>query len=601
MSPLICRFTLVRFPCRLQNKFLFWFYRQISPHVVANGTETPQNGVASTHNRSNLAFASPASLSAVISSDMSLSLSKSATFGPAMSFSHSLPGVTQLPPATPTNISAHSLKDLRSAAMSFSQSKVMSLVSNEANSPSFRRHSRSTSAQHSHGSARKFTRTHSQPYQVITDELAIPKLAFVHLWSDTSSYVRQKAGTDGFLVQDCFKQMYFCFVLPTQQVLRCLKLKRDILPGTGLTRISFNSVSNIPAVSAVKIGSGDFMVVLNPSKVLRLFSGPSHPLVRIDFSSAVLPMLNHGPAASSPVVSRTMSSSVLSPHFSPVPDNTTTPRASSASDLNILRLVPCSGNKFVIECSEGPKIVRMPHRRSSDMIELCLEVLRECLAEDLYGSIFTEVMKLSLDLTSKMLELRERWEMFFTGMLIGLGCSVTRTPRTSKAALTDKSFWQRFQGSAASVVFRRKFGITQADVVYVPDDLLISADRSSAAFAMVDIILLCLHLVYEESRLCCLWAEERKCMVSWLAVLSQICEQPSYSAAYRRGEGFMAINAKVTLNGLPCFERRHLPEPPPDLMSSIAETVHNRCARFVNNAEMLMLCSSGWPDEIECG
>ena len=216
----------------------------------------------------------------------------------------------------------------------------------------------------------------------------------------------------------------------------------EILSDGQHLRISTHSVTSIPALSAVQLSGRNLMVVLQPLQELRIFAAPTVPLLLIDLTSRPFddlgPLLvssnrpaplniGYGPTTSSPQVNAKGSSQpVFSPHFSPVPDHAAhTPLpGSAAASTRILALTPGMGGKFLVEMADGLRLLRVPERPSSEVIDLCVNALRHHIDSDLFSLIFSEVTKLGFDGRRRNFSLQDRWNTFFTAVLAKLACAV---------------------------------------------------------------------------------------------------------------------------------------------------------------------------------
>ncbi|OQV16358.1 Anaphase-promoting complex subunit 1 [Hypsibius exemplaris] len=579
--------------------------------LLASGRKFPHPGISSTPSSASSTYGSPAApmqtlgetpeasgsgmrphgssggglnvslaSSAVVSINMSMSLS-----------SKSSVGLSQMNPSSlgSPNAPASTLRDIRAPVMSFIQSKISSLPS-EKNRPEsdavphgLSRRARSDSIyHHSHQRyAKKFTRTtHPCPStQPITDELAFPKLTFVHVWTDFTgaSTSRHKPSQSSFQFQDCFQRAHFCFIASGQQELRCVRLRQEFLNDGEHVRISADTVTGIPAISAVKLSDRNLMVVLQPSHELKIYAAPTLPLLTIDLTSTS-PVefgihsrhFHHlgtvGPTTSSPQLPKGSSQLVSSPHLSPVVENTNAPVSSVSKRIQFL--TPCSGNKFLAETAEGSRLIRIPERLSSEVIDLCLDALREHIDSDLFGRILAEWTKLSCDLTTRRNgTLQDRWNKFFTALLAKLACSVVpAAPLDGRQSGT--SVWETMNARVESNA----------------DGFRIIVDRNVPYATYTPAVLMTLHLVAEEVRLCSVWQPELQCLWPWMKALGDICERSEWSRYYETllldREATLPIN--VLFNGArrPAGRGKRLPTEPPCLISALEETLRGKSPKY---------------------
>ncbi|XP_055337518.1 LOW QUALITY PROTEIN: anaphase-promoting complex subunit 1-like [Paramacrobiotus metropolitanus] len=482
------------------------------------------------------------------------------------------------------NVPAQELMDLRSPVASLAQSKIMSMLSNtsipgEHTSGSLTRKHKPAVSQHSY--LRKPPRL-SHPTRTVTDELAYPKVAMVHIWSDASEGIRQSLGKDVFLLANCGNEYYFCYILPSHKVLRCIRLiKEDDVQHLQL-RLTVDTESSIPALSAVRIGCSELMVVLDPSQQLVVYSTPDNQIYRVDcrFGAAaagkmLLPLVTfEPPVASSPVLAGT-TTTVLSPSFSPVPHLGETPPILSTKSATVTRLMPTGGNKFVMITDNEFKVCRVVSNLTTDLINRCCAVLRLILPRDIFSKMKAGMEKSVLQMEN-FRQVAGRWDGFFISILRSVGCIVKVA--TLPDIAVHQSDWELLSSSAFAKVKLPKQHASALNTA-TEAEITIVAQRNNRVLKKV---LLCLHLVYDESRLCCLWSCERQCMVSWLLLLAKLLELPRYVEFYQallNTDQEKSGSVKVELVGNAVSEKI-LPDNPPDLFASLEGMLRKRPQKY---------------------
>ena len=152
-----------------------------------------------------------------------------------------------------------------------------------------------------------------------------------------------------------------------------------------------------------------------------------------------------------------------SPRFSPVQMVNNTPTNTHSATTEITSLVACNGNKLIAKTSNGSSLLRIPHRPSSDVIELCLVALRTHSDSDFFGRLFVELSKNHCSIDRRSLSLQDRWDFFFKTLFSILGCSVSSSSADNR--FSRGSEWDLLKSeSSSSVNSNYEFSMIYFDV-----------------------------------------------------------------------------------------------------------------------------------------
>ncbi|KAK7104440.1 anaphase-promoting complex subunit 1-like [Littorina saxatilis] len=406
-----------------------------------------------------------------------------------------------------------------------------------------------------------------------------PEVCFEHLWTEPAPTMRDGPlgkASKVFLTTDFCGQQYLCFMVPYKQQLRCVRFEES----NDLSQLIFGTVTVLTAKDACPVESVDLMLILDTTGFVTVCTGVtkiSHlhiPLLPLGSSS--LSLLRATTPQTSPTRGQVFTSSrppsamdarfdEEMTHISPVPlqfEGTPSQLEGSMGD-SLQESSFMQGirdnvrNRFCVELLNGSLFrTSLPSICTSPGIDLCLKALKHLLPKDtalqLLGQWYT------LRNTPGGIGIQSEWHVFQRCLLSLMGYDTSRLALTSKREL-DRSMspvmsakrarpsdqgaeedWDNLVSSSHhSHVLEELESCLGLDPCEVTPDRSsyskpCSIDTTSLLFPQCPVVLMALHLVYEELKLNILQHGEVEALAPLLYQIARDLRCASYGDVYCR-------------------------------------------------------------------
>ncbi|XP_069035969.1 anaphase-promoting complex subunit 1 [Lepisosteus oculatus] len=419
--------------------------------------------------------------------------------------------------------------------------------------------------------------TLNDSFQAPETEPIVPELCMEQLWTETASSSREKScqATKVFTTTDLCDHRFLCFLVESQQQLRCVKF----IESNDSSQLIFVSVTTIPAKDAAPLENISAMLVLETNGSLVLYTGISR-VGKVYIPGLPAPscsLSNPMPRPSTPLDSISTPARSLSRHvgrldevvmLSPVSELRGSPKHHESSLLDdtafqqigayIHSLRDPVRNRVTLEMSNGSMLrITIPEMATSELVKKCLLAIKFILPKETAVKVL--VKWYNIHNAPGGPSSHSEWNLFVTCLMTLMGYN------------TDRLAWMRsldFEGSLSPVIAPKKARPSEMgsddDWEYqmssdyhrqLESRLLASAlyldplgalppsedpspplglDATAPLFGHIPALFFVLHLVYEELKLDTLMRKGTRSLVLLLQQLARDLHLEEYIDFYWR-------------------------------------------------------------------
>ncbi|XP_033307118.1 anaphase-promoting complex subunit 1 isoform X2 [Bombus bifarius] len=400
-----------------------------------------------------------------------------------------------------------------------------------------------------------------------------PEICLDHVWTENVGIpkdVISSRASKVFLSSDFVGQNYLCYLVPHRSQLSLVRLEKT----NKQQQIIFGMVTNIVAKGAVNIPSLHIIAIMDLSNAVVLYSGVTcigklHVtgiLPNLTGYNYFLSNINHKLGSPFPRRSSLISQNCAASHdikfeeglhlLSPVGGNCARPPIlleNSLIENNFLVLKEAVGNKITLEYgSKNYFRITLPTSSTSPLVTKCLQTLRSVLQKDLAMQLLVKWYGARNAPGPQDFSSEQEWYLFLVVLFTLLGYEVEKlqliqknekdqlNERNSPIVVSKKQktnnsgsnddwkYMTNFMKNGSSKIFisnilglQKTSNIIQTSVPHIIESNNTGKiNTQSILFPYFPLVLLSLHLLYEELKLNCVMSESLHLLAQLLYQLS---------------------------------------------------------------------------------
>ncbi|XP_071867310.1 anaphase promoting complex subunit 1 isoform X1 [Bombus fervidus] len=400
-----------------------------------------------------------------------------------------------------------------------------------------------------------------------------PEICLDHVWTENVGIpkdVMSSRASKVFLSSDFVGQNYLCYLVPHRSQLSLVRLEKT----NKQQQIIFGMVTNIVAKGAVNIPSLHIIAIMDLSNAVVLYSGVTcigklHVtgiLPNLTGYNYFLSNINHKLGSPFPRRSSLISQNCAASHdikfeeglhlLSPVGGNCARPPIlleNSLIENNFLVLKEAVGNKITLEYgSKNYFRITLPTSSTSPLVTKCLQTLRSVLQKDLAMQLLVKWYGARNAPGPQDFSSEQEWYLFLVVLFTLLGYEVeklqliqknekdqlnernspiivSKKQKTNNSGSNDDwKYMTNFMKNGSSKIFisnilglQKTSNIFQTSVPRIIESNNIGKiNTQSILFPYFPLVLLSLHLLYEELKLNCVMSESLHLLAQLLYQLS---------------------------------------------------------------------------------
>ncbi|XP_033359600.1 anaphase-promoting complex subunit 1 isoform X2 [Bombus vosnesenskii] len=400
-----------------------------------------------------------------------------------------------------------------------------------------------------------------------------PEICLDHVWTENVGIpkdVMSSRASKVFLSSDFVGQNYLCYLVPHRSQLSLVRLEKT----NKQQQIIFGMVTNIVAKGAVNIPSLHIIAIMDLSNAVVLYSGVTcigklHVtgiLPNLTGYNYFLSNINHKLGSPFPRRSSLISQNCAASHdikfeeglhlLSPVGGNCARPPIlleNSLIENNFLVLKEAVGNKITLEYgSKNYFRITLPTSSTSPLVTKCLQTLRSVLQKDLAMQLLVKWYGARNAPGPQDFSSEQEWYLFLVVLFTLLGYEVEKlqliqknekdqlNERNSPIVVSKKQktnnsgsnddwkYMTNFMKNGSSKIFisnilglQKTSNIIQTSVPHIIESNNTGKiNTQSILFPYFPLVLLSLHLLYEELKLNCVMSESLHLLAQLLYQLS---------------------------------------------------------------------------------